>query len=460
MRKNFSLFFVVAGLFMLILGAFIGCLSSLVYIIPDFLKEYIPFNQLRPMHITSVISWIILTATGGVYFYLGRVEKIKLYSTKLATVHFIIFIVIAFGIAGSYLTNQMGGREYLVFNPLLMLPILLGWFLFAVNYFKSVVNTIKNWPVYLWMFAVGIIFMMFHLSESNFWIFDHFRDDYIRDVTVQWKSYGSFVGSWNMLVYGTAMFLMTKIRNDVNIARGRTTFFFFFLGLTNLMFGWAHHTYIIPTLPWVRYVAYGISMTEWIIFIKIVYSWSKSLTKKDKQEYSMVYRFILASDFWVFVNLVMALLMSIPALNYFSHGTHITVAHSMGTTIGINTCVLFASVSFIVTKVNGKDMFNRSKKIVFYLFNLSLLIFWVALIAMGVFKIIWEANNPDGQVGVMHAESSTYYAIFIVAGSLLFICIFLIAYPMIKALIPHCKYALMPAVVQREIDHIKKAQES
>jgi len=201
-------------------------------------------------------------------------------------------------------------------------------------------------------------------------------------------------------------------------------------------------------------------MTEWIIFIKIVYSWSKSLTKKDKTEYSMVYRFILASDFWVFVNLVMALLMSIPALNYYSHGTHITVAHSMGTTIGINTCILFASVSFIITKVNGKEVFNRAKKMIFYLFNFSLLVFWVALIAMGVFKMIWEANNPEGQVGVMHAESAVYYSVFIVAGSLLFICIFLIAYPMIKKLMPHCKYALLPEVVQLEIDHIKEAQES
>ena len=77
---------------------------------------------------------------------------------------------------------------------------------------------------------------------------------------------------------------MTKIKDDINLARGKTTFFFFFLGLTNLMFGWAHHTYILPTLPWVRYVAYAVSMTEWIIFIKIVYSWRKSLTKSDKKK--------------------------------------------------------------------------------------------------------------------------------------------------------------------------------
>ena len=118
--------------------------------------------------------------------------------------------------------------------------------------------------------------------NSNFWVFDYFRSDYIKDMTVQWKSYGAFVGSWNMLVYGTALYIMTKIKDDINLARGKTTFFFFFLGLTNLMFGWAHHTYIIPHKPWIRILAYGISMTEWIILGSMILNWRKSLNQKQK----------------------------------------------------------------------------------------------------------------------------------------------------------------------------------
>ena len=100
----------------------------------------------------------------------------------------------------------------MVFHPYLILPILLGWVLFGINYFKTVYKTVTNWPVYLWMWGVGIIFMIYHLSEANFWVFDFFREDFVKDLTVQWKSYGSFVGSWNLLVYGTALYLMTKIK--------------------------------------------------------------------------------------------------------------------------------------------------------------------------------------------------------------------------------------------------------
>ncbi len=424
--KNFSIYFIALGLVSLILGALFGVLISIVYISPDFLKDWVPFNQMRPLHTTLVVSWIILTAVGGVYFYLSRVEGFKMYSPKLMKYHFFLYLLIGVMILVSLFAKKLGGREYMVFSPYLILPILVGWVFFGVNYFKTLVGKVKNWPVYFWMWGIGIVFMIFHLSEANFWVFDYFRTDYVKDTTVQWKSYGSFVGSWNMLVYGTAIYLMAKIKKKDDLARSKTSFFFFFLGLTNLMFGWAHHTYILPTLPWVRYAAYIVSMTEWIIFIKMIYGWSKSLTATEKKENSLAYLFLMASDFWVFVNLVMALLMSIPALNFYSHGTHITVAHSMGTTIGINTCILFASVSFILSRLFNAQGVSMKEKITFYTFNASLLLFWITLIAMGVKKMIWQ-QGATTNYGELHEDSQLLYVTLVIAGTFLFLAILYLA---------------------------------
>lgn len=441
MNKKFSLVFIWIGLIALGLGAFFGVLSSLVYLVPDFVKEYIGFNQLRPLHITTVISWIILTATGGIYYYLTYEEKLNLYSWKLGRIHLVIFCITGIGIYLSFFTSNMGGREYLTYHPMLTIPILLGWVLFGINYFKTLIPNVKNWPVYYWMWGVGIVFMIYHLSEAHFWVLDYFRENFIRDITVQWKSYGSFVGSWNMLVYGTAIYVMSKIKNDENVARGKKSFFFFFLGLTNLMFGWAHHTYIIPTLPWVRYVAYVISMTEWIIFISMIYNWSKSLPIKTKLEHSLAYKFLINADIWVFINLFLALLMSIPSLNYFTHGTHITVAHSMGTTIGINTSILFASVSFVLSRLGQKNMFKKkSIKYGYYIFNGSLLIFWISLIFVGIYKGYWMYSAGIKSFGKLQAGSNVYYIGFVCAGIFLFTGLLLLIIPMVRILY---KYLLL-----------------
>lgn len=436
MKNKIGLVFLVASLFALILGIFFGLFASLQYIIPDFFKAYIPFSKMRPFHVTTVISWIVLCATGSIYFFITNTEKLKLYSTKLPKVHLIIFLLTAIGIYVSFLSGKMEGREYLAYTPILTIPILIGWILFGVNYFKTLRKQVKNWPVYYWMWGTGIVFMIYHLCEAHLWLIPSFRAHFIKDISVQWKSYGSFVGSWNMLVYGIAIYLMSKIKNDSNIAFGKKTFFFYFLGLTNLMFGWAHHTYVIPMPTWIRYVAYGVSMTEWILLIHIIYSWKKSLSKEKIKEFSLAYRFLISADIWVFINLILALLFSIPAINFFTHGTHITVAHSMGTTIGINTSILLASIFFIVSKLNLKNplkLITIKRSIVLY--NVTLFLFFVTLLIAGVKRSHWIYFTKDIHFSEMQDSLYFVYIAFFIFGVVLVISLLIIIIPLLLMLL-------------------------
>ena len=256
-------------------------------------------------------------------------------------------------------------------------------------------------------------------------IFSFFKGDVIKDITVQWKSYGGIVGSWNMLIYGTAIYVMSKIKGDDRIAKGKIAFFFYFLGLTNLMFGWAHHTYIIPHKPWIRILAYGISMTEWIILGSMILNWRKSLNQKQKIN-SPAYKWLLSTDVWIFLNLVLALLISIPTINLFTHGTHITVAHSMGTTIGINSTILIAAIFYIVSKEN-KFSLNKYKKrlnIAFWLFHISLLVFWGSLLYSGYLKGIWDQMDmPKTSFSEFITDLKPVIHVLVSGGLFLFISI-------------------------------------
>jgi len=441
MKGKIGLLFLFVSLIALILGMFFGLFASLQYIVPDFFKEYIPFNKMRPFHVTTVISWIILCATGSIYFFITKVEHLKLFSEKLTKVHLIIFILTGISIYISFLSGKMEGREYLAYTPFLTIPILIGWILFGINYYKTLRGQVKNWPVYYWMWGTGIVFMIYHLSEAHLWLIPSFRTHFIKDISVQWKSYGSFVGSWNMLVYGIAIYLMSKIKNDKLLAFGKKTFFFYFLGLANLMFGWAHHTYIIPMQPWIRVVAYGISMTEWILLIHIIYTWKKSLPTQKKEEYSLAYKFLITADFWVFLNLVLALIFSIPAINFFTHGTHITVAHSMGTTIGINTSILLASLFFIVSKFKLNNLLQQiliKRSIVLY--NMMLFMFWVTLLIAGAKRSHWMYFAKDVPFTQMQDSLFYVYITFFVFGVMLFVSILMISIPLLKLFLKTIKF--------------------
>lgn len=430
----FSYWFIALALVSLGLTITFGVLSAIQYVSHDFLKSIIAFNHMRPLHVTSAVSWIILSATGGIYYYVSQEEKMDLHLPILGKIHFFIFLITGFAIYISLLSGNIGGREYLVFAPLLILPIIAGWIVFGYNYFQTLLKNVRKWPVYYWMWGSGICFMIYHLLEANLWLIDYFRSDYIKDLSIQWKSYGSFVGAWNQLVYGTAIYLMSKITNDPKVGRGKLAFFFYFLGMCNLIFGWAHHTYIVPMPEWIRYLAYGTSMTEWVILFYMIWTWKKTVTVNMKKNYSMTYRFLISTDKWVLLNLLIALLISIPALNLFTHGTHITVAHSMGTTIGINTSILFASMYFILM---GKSERHSRKTINFFktgfhLFNGSLAIFLIILFVMGVNKGIWQHSSPQLSFSAFQTNQHFYFIGFFIAGSMLSTSILFLIFPLIK----------------------------
>src|SRR5690606_39233270 len=87
---------------------------------------------------------------------------------------------------------------------------------------------------------------------------------------------------------------------------------------------------------------------EWVFFIKILYNWKNQITEAEAHFHYFPYRFLLASNFWLFFNLTFALFMSVPAINLYMHGTHFITAHAMGTTIGINTMILMAAVFYFL----------------------------------------------------------------------------------------------------------------
>ena len=380
--------FIRLGILALAAGMFFGVIGGFQFLFPEFLQQLL-FTKTRPMHVSLVVAWIFLAAMGGIYFYLPRHAGLKLWSLTAANWHFRIFVVTGLAILGAYLTGRFGGREYFEYPAILSIPIFLTWIMFGVNYFRTVLQDKKAWPVYYWMWGTGVVFFFITFCEAYLWLIPYFRESMIREIIVQWKSYGALTGSWNMLVYGTAIFVATRISGDDKTAYSKLAFSLYFLGLFNLMFGWAHHTYLVPSATWIRTAAYAVSMTELLILGKILWDWRSSLQEYQKNRFCNAYRFMFAADIWVFINLILALIISVPAWNLYTHGTHITVAHSMGSTIGINTMILLSSIFYIIREglpesVHGRC--TRQLKIGFWTANISLAVFFLALVLAGIVK--------------------------------------------------------------------------
>lgn len=431
-RLSTAKLFCLSGLLLLASGMVWGVTGGLQYLVPGFLKQYLSFEKVRPLHVSSVVFWIIFGAMGAVMSYLQQHTGKKMYSSLLFRIQFLLFGITVILILVSYCAGIFGGREYWEFHPLLALPIVVGWLLFLFNFLKTV-GSLRQQPVYVWMWLTGIVFFLFTFLESYLWVFPYFRMHVVKDMTIQWKSYGSMVGSWNMLIYGSSIFLMDKINQHKKYSYSTIAFVLYFTGLFNLMFNWGHHIYTLPTHAYVKHISYAVSMTELFILGRIIYLWKASLTEAKKHFFRLSYRFLAAADVWVFLTLVLAIFMSIPGINVYTHGTHITVAHTMGATIGINSFILLAIAFDILSDTCQSfepftKLFNRG----FWLANISLLVFWLSLIGAGLLKANWQMQTDPVPFQTMMLQLRPFFILFLISGITLMSGMLLLIYPLVR----------------------------
>lgn len=430
-----SLFFVLA-LLMLAAGLVFGVLAAGMYVMPAALQSMPGFEALRPMHVSSVVFWILLASTACIYGGLQTLYGARS-GTKQLCLHAAVWILAAAGVFASYLKSDFGGREYWEFNPVWAFPVLLAWLLLMWFFFRHM-NGLRQKPVYVWMWMTGVLFFLFTFLENYLWILPYFRNRLVTDMAVQWKVNGSLVGAWNQIVYGTAFFLMDKIKGNRDTGSSRMAFAMYFLGLFNLMFNWGHHVYALPVPAYVRIVGYAVSMTEWVFFARIVYSWKQSIYDIRRYNQFLPFRFLMAADVWVFLNMGQAILMSVPALNLYTHGTHVTVAHAMGTTIGINTMILFAAAFSFLPAAPVEAMQNkRLIRISFWGIQLSLLLFWLSLNTAGVLKGFWMMQQTRSSFAAMMDDLRPFFILFLLAG--LFLLVFMLI-PAIALLRLHLRH--------------------
>ena len=102
MKSTFNIgkLYFITALVMLCIGLLFGVLSAQVYTNPEFLKSTFGFQTLRPLHVSSVMFWILLGATACIYSSLSFLQTNKVSGIIAIIQWFLWMIAIAIGIWG------------------------------------------------------------------------------------------------------------------------------------------------------------------------------------------------------------------------------------------------------------------------------------------------------------------------------------------------------------------------
>ncbi len=385
---------------LLLAGLVFGLLAALYYtpLAPDLNAIGLRLHLLRPLHTGATIGWIYFSGMAMVYRWLfehlderqaageSHLAELAAAMARRARWQRGLWGASALAAAAAYASGYSTGREYMEYPPILSLPILVGWLLFAVNFGAVTRFRLRTMPVYAWMWGTSVFLFVWPFVEAHAWLLDWLASRPVRDMAIQWKAAGSLVGSFNLLVYGSLVWLGTRLSGDNRYASSNMAFGLLLIGVLNSFTNYGHHTYHLPQGEAMKWVSFAVSMAEALILVRVAWDCS-GLGRKwvSRGRFPVVTALLIATTAWTALQVLIALVMSVPSLNAFVHGTLAVVAHSMGSLIGIDTMAMLAAGLWLTHELGGESpQTGRQGLLAVWLLNLGLFLLWLSLLVVGV----------------------------------------------------------------------------
>ncbi|MCP3902246.1 MAG: cbb3-type cytochrome c oxidase subunit I [Planctomycetes bacterium] len=350
-RHYATLTFVRGAVVALGIAMLSGLLGILYYIpaVADWMQRAgLHFTALRPIHTTFAAAFVFLGGVAVVHRCFEDVAGPMTGAERLRLrIQVALWAAAGMGVLASLASGVFSGREYMGFHPLLSIPILLGWLMFAWNFLVHLGPDILRRPVYVTMWAVGVCLFVYTFLEQHAWILPAVFSDPLVDTRVQWKATGTLVGSFNLLVYGSLYYIGGKLSGDDRYAHSRLAYGLFAVGVLNSFTNFGHHTYHLPQSHTVKWISFVVSMTEIVLLCRAVWDIAATVKKHRASPSGAIGSFLTAARWWTGIILATSILISIPPLNALIHGTPVVMGHGMGAEIGIDGMVLFAAICWM-----------------------------------------------------------------------------------------------------------------
>jgi len=327
----------------------LGALYSIPVLAPTLQGWGLDMRQLRPIHTTFASAWIFLGGVAVVHRWLQDHGGAATSGDRIRLrIQVACWAIAGAGILATLLMRIGSGREYMGFHPIFSVFILAGWIAYSWNFFRVAGPGFFHRPVYMTMWGVGMLFFIYTFIEQHAYLLPAVFGDPVQDLRVQWKATGTLVGSFNLFVYGSIVYIGERISRDPSYGHSRVAYALFGVGLLNSFTNFAHHTYHLPQDHLVKWISFVVSMTEIIILVRAVSDlWSLVRGRRDGPFCASRGAFA-ASKYWTVGILFSSVLISVPPLNAIIHGTYVVTGHAMGATIGIDTMVLLGAIIWII----------------------------------------------------------------------------------------------------------------
>ncbi|MDX1684454.1 MAG: cbb3-type cytochrome c oxidase subunit I [Saprospiraceae bacterium] len=399
-RATFKFFAVAILLFLLQVVSGIITINDFVNFLGFFgiyPSEAFPITISRSWHLMLSLYWISTCWIASSIFILPILAKkeIKGQLPLINTLFVMLFILVAGSLTGMVLGPKgllgdwwhlLGhqGWEYVDFGRLYQVLLMGIFILWAVVVYRGVRPAFKkgqpwnlsNWIMYS-VIGIPLLFLSGFVNkpETNFVIADFWRWMVIH----MWVE--AFFEVFITVIVSYLMVLMGLVSRQAAI---RVVFFATILFLGTGLLGISHNFYwnakpvatmalgsVFSTLQFVPLILLTVEAWRFKNMPRFAVN---GYEKKDLGNFGMteVFMFLIAVNFWNFFGAgVMGIIVNLPIMNYFEHGSYLTINHAHAALMGVYGNISLAALIF-ASRLLLKSKFWNGKLVMFSFWSINI----------------------------------------------------------------------------------------
>jgi nitric oxide reductase subunit B len=401
------------------------------------INDYFPFNFLRDVHIQAPIVWIGLSWIGAALFLAPAIAGGREAKGQHILVD-LLFWVTLFIVAGALIGDYLGimgiidqgwfwfgnqGLSYIQLGRFWQIGFFVGLALWSLLVMRALWPTMPLWSAatrqfwtgrirlehLIWASTINIavlyVFGMIPLTgiEKSFTLTDFWRWWVVHLwVEQSFEFFASCMSAYLLMAVGLVSRKLAE----------RAVYFELILIFLGGVLGTGHHLY------WAGGPSMWVPMGSMFSFIEVLplvlliieaINHHRLIRANQEFKYRLAYTYVIGAAFWNFVGAGVfgGGTLNAPLVNYYEHGTFLTLNHAHTALFGAFGELAIGLVYFCLRYIHGaRPAFSERLGIwAFWLYNGGLVL-WILL---NFFPIGWPQLNAVYEHGLAYARSIAFY---------------------------------------------------
>ena len=352
-----------------------GLFAGIVTAWPDPISTWVSLRALRPAHTFLALGWLFCGIPAAVGLYCARHGRVRLGVSRAQIGLFAVFLI---GVVVATFDGKYSGREYATWPVQFTVPLVLALGLTVFTVTDNWAVLARHSPEAAWLLLVGSVLLPAGLIEENLYLVLGLAADPGRDLMVQWHALDTVIAAWCILLYGIGILLVPAGIKPLRAG------WLFALAVVGILLDFGHHNFVSPQPHIVKLVSFSATMLAVVSFGRHIVAFRRS--RPSGVTLPGMMRHV---ELWTLFAVGTGIVLAVPWLNLYAHGTYVIVSHTMGSMIGVNSLLLFvAAFHFAGVETRGRVPVVRAASV-------SLLFFCLTLAGLGLVRGVLRIDHDE-----------------------------------------------------------------